>query len=287
MLRRGGFPVAQPIGHRWLLYAQGPGGASLGDVVLQHKNPEFLQAVGKPHAATDSYRSLSGQAFSPIASATASIKDRYVLSREVSSALSAHVVKLLNEELRARKRSRKYSQNTMAKDIGVPGGTLSGIMTGAKGIGDDVLPKIATFLKRTRDELEADLETLSAVETSRSDATAAAQVQQGAISLDRVRHWLYKRYDKTVVDETIARFYPTGATTVSELDTLDVLDHQIRMAFGSHRKAGEEPTALPKDEARKSTEHPSLTPIQRESVDRQAKQLAKSSATRRGKHAGK
>jgi transcriptional regulator with XRE-family HTH domain len=203
------------------------------------------------------------------------------VSREVSPALSAHVTTLLRAELKLRKHSGKYSQNQMAKEIGIPGGTLSNVMTGTKGIGDDVLPKIAVFLRKTRESLEAELETLTPVH--------ATDPASGTASLAQIRRWLYKRYPKTLVDQVVSMFYPTELD-VSELDALDVLDHQIRIMLAGGKAEGESHLASPKDGPREErvSDHPSFTPIQRERIDRQAKQLAKGrAASGRGKDAGK
>lgn len=211
------------------------------------------------------------------------------MSREVSPTLSAYLTKVLNEELTARKRSRKYSQNQMARDIMIAGPTLVDILAGTKGIGDDVLLKVCVFLKKTRAELEAEAD--AEAQLLQVTTVAAAQPPSAAANLDRVRQWLYKRHKHELVDSIVAQFAPSLASMpIDILDMAEILENQIRMASGGHRKAGDEPLANPKEESPQkaaSEPHPSLTPTQRESVDRQAKQLAKRSTTRGGKHAGK
>jgi transcriptional regulator with XRE-family HTH domain len=108
--------------------------------------------------------------------------------REVSPELSDHLAILLHAELKARKsRIKKYSQNKMAGDIGIPTGTLSTIMNGKKGIGEELLPKFLAFFGKTREQLEGEAE-------APRDPPA---------KLSRVRDSLYQVHSPPLVDRIV------------------------------------------------------------------------------------
>ncbi len=144
------------------------------------------------------------------------------MSREVSPALSAHIVALLKVE-----RPRFKSQNKMAEAIGIPGGSLSNVMAQKKGIGDDILEKIEAFLGRTRGQLEAEANSSVPVKSARVFVPDRDERRAG--SLAKVRDKLYKRYDKARVDEKIATSEFIDAASIDELEAFETLDDLLRM----------------------------------------------------------